>query len=315
MTMLVTGATGFTGKVLLHHLITSGKKGIAGIARTVPEDYIKDPKVRIVPCDLLDLPRVRKVIQDLHPDRIIHLAGLNRGTPDELFKANVTGAQNLLDTIQDVNPACRTLIVSSSAVYGYAGKKPIDEDTPVRPLSDYGVSKTAQEQVVRERRDNNGPLVTIARPFNLVGPGQPASFLCSRIVHQVVEIERGSRKNLTLMETRSYRDFIDVRDAVRAYWALITHPDFERVCAGSAFNVGSGTAHAVSDVISLVEKITGRTYVVDLPEDPPVVLVPYQQADLSRIRSVTGWKPGISLKESLEDMLEAERERRAGKIL
>jgi GDP-4-dehydro-6-deoxy-D-mannose reductase len=131
-------------------------------------------------------------------------------------------------------------------------------------------------------------------------------------VKQVVEIEQGKREALELLETRSYRDFIDVRDAVRAYWALVSYTDFEHTSAGKVFNIGSGAAHSVSDVVSRVEEITGRTYVVDLPEDPPVVPIPFQQGDISRIRDVTGWRPEISLKQSLADMIEGERGRMAG---
>jgi GDP-4-dehydro-6-deoxy-D-mannose reductase len=201
-------------------------------------------------------------------------------------------------------------VVSSSAVYGYAGRDPIGEETPLNPVADYGASKVAQEEVALAHHAETGAPVAIARPFNLVGPGQPETFLCGQIVKQVVEIERGQREHLSLQETRSYRDFIDVRDAVRAYWALAAHPDFGHASAGRVFNAGSGKPAAVSDVISLIEKITGRTYVVDLPEDPPVVQVPFQQAGISRIREVTGWRPEISLKESLADMIGAAQQKR-----
>ncbi|OPY36108.1 MAG: UDP-galactose-4-epimerase [Methanoregula sp. PtaU1.Bin051] len=305
MTVLVTGATGFSGQALIRHLISAGERDIAWIARSLPKKTGPGPELRMAACDLTDREQVVKVLSRLRPDRIIHLAGLNRGQTFDLFRANITGTENLLDAALETNPVCRILVVSSSAVYGYAGREPISEDTPLMPLGDYGSSKAAQEKVALERQAKRGAQVAIARTFNLVGPGQPETFVCGKIVKQALEIERGDRKNLDLFETRSYRDFIDVRDAVRAYWALVSRPDFDTTCSGKAFNAGSGTAHAVSDVISIVEEITGRTYVVDLPEDPPVVPIPYQQADISLIRKVTGWQPEISLKESLTDMLAA----------
>lgn len=314
MTILVTGATGFTGSALLRSPNNSRIHDIVGLARSAPSGAGWSAGIRILPCDLLDRSRLHAVIADTRPERVIHLAGLNRGALKELFSSNVTGTENLLDALRETNPACRILIVSSSAVYGYTGTGPIGEEAPMRPLTDYAKSKAEQERIAREQH-TGGSLVTIARPFNLIGPGQPDAFLCGRIVRQVVEIEHGEREHLELFETRSYRDFIDVRDAVRVYWALVSHPNFERECAGRVFNIGSGTAYSVSDVISLVEEITGRTYVVEMPEDPPVVPVPYQQADISRIRAVTGWKPVIPLKEALVDMLEAERKRMAGKSL
>jgi GDP-4-dehydro-6-deoxy-D-mannose reductase len=307
MTILVTGATGFSGQALVRHLLSAGELDISGIARFVPEKSGPGPGVRLFACDLTDRKQVAEVLSQLRPDRIIHLAGLNRGKAFDLFRANITGTENLLDAVLDINPGCQILVVSSSAVYGYAGDAPISEEMPVKPVGEYGMSKAAQEKVVLERQVKRGAQVAIARTFNLVGPGQPDSLLCGRIVKQVVEIERGGRKTLELLETRSYRDFIDVRDAVRAYRALISHPEFTDMCSGRIFNVGSGKAHAVSDVISLIEEITGQTFVVDLPEDPPIVPIPYQQGDISRIRNLTDWQPEISLKKTLADMLAAAR--------
>jgi GDP-4-dehydro-6-deoxy-D-mannose reductase len=314
MSILVTGAAGFTGSFLIRHLLSVGERSIAGIARTGMHPKAQDLPVTIIPCDLTDPALTKEVVCAIRPDRVIHLAGLNSGSQGDLDRINVTGTKNLLNAITGANPLCRVLIVSSSAVYGYAGRNPIGEDTPVQPAGAYGTSKVRQEEVAFAHRKDHNTKIAIVRPFNLVGPGQPDSFVCGRIVKQVVETERGIRRNLELAETRSYRDFVDVRDAVRAYCTLVSIPDFEGTCSGRVFNIASGTAHAVSDVISLVEEITGTTFVVDLPEDPPVIPVPFQQGDISQIRTI-GWQPEISLKTSLQDMILAERERKAGKNL
>jgi GDP-4-dehydro-6-deoxy-D-mannose reductase len=307
MTVLVTGATGFTGRAVVRHLEALGEKKIVGLARTSPENPRGNSPVRIVTCDLLDPARVHAVIGNLSPHRIIHLAGLNRGTPEDLLNANAEGTRNLLDAARKADPACRIIVVSSSAVYGYAGQQPIGEGTPLRPVSDYGVSKTAQEQVALLHHAVNGSHVAIARPFNLVGPGQPPSFICGRIVQQVIEIENGQRDALDVLETSSSRDFIDVRDAVRAYWAILSHPEFLQRCSGRAFNIGSGITYAISAVISLIEEITGDRYTIRVPENPPDVPVPFLVSDTTRIRTITGWAPEIPFKESLHDMLEATR--------
>ena len=102
------------------------------------------------------------------------------------------------------------------------------------------------------------------------GPGQPDSFICGRIVRQVVEIERGQRKNLELQETRSYRDYIDVRDAVRAYWTLVSHSDFAKRMFRYRIQYRLGyCATPVSGIITLVEEIMDKQYVVSLPEESP----------------------------------------------
>jgi GDP-4-dehydro-6-deoxy-D-mannose reductase len=307
MTVLITGASGFSGTALIRYLIGQGERHIRGISRSPLPSIKQEIEVQMIQCDLLDAPHLSKVVGEICPDRIIHLAGITHGSFDGLLTANVTGLQNLLDAVNEVNPLCRILVVSSSAVYGYAGKKPIDENTPIKPLGNYGTSKAAQEQVALERYANGGAQVSIARPFNLIGPGQPDSFVCGRIVRQIVEIEHGRRDTLELLETTSARDFIDVRDTVRAYWAIVSHPDFASTCSGRIFNTGSGKAHTISDVISSLENISHRRYPVKLPHNPATVPIPIQISDNTLVHQVTGWKAGISLENSLADMLSAAR--------
>jgi len=303
MKILITGASGFSGSALIRHLLAVGERDICGIVRSLPKNPDLDRQVRFVPCDLLDYQRVQEVIAEVCPDRVVHLAGLNHGSLDDLLRINVTGTRNLLDAVQQTNPACQILAVSSSAVYGFAGRKPITENICLKPVNNYGVSKAAQEHVALMQHISTDLQVTVARPFNLVGPTQPDSFVCARIVRQVVEIEKGHRRSLDLLETRSYRDYVDVRDAVRAYWTLVSHSDFASACSGKVFNIGSGTAHAVSDIITLVEKITDTRYLVRLPENQPQISLPFQQGDIRYIRNTTGWSPEIFLENSLADML------------
>jgi GDP-4-dehydro-6-deoxy-D-mannose reductase len=307
MTVLITGASGFSGRAMIRFLAALGEEEVRGLVRKPPPDTDRDGTRAYIRCDLLDQQRVMEVLDNLRPDRIVHLAALNRGTLGDLISTNAIGTRNLLEAVRLTGLQSPVLVVSSSAVYGYAGRAMVNEDTTLCPWTDYGVSKTAQEYIALMEHVIYGMQVAVARPFNLVGPGQPDSLVCGRIVQQVVEIERRNREVLNLLEVASSRDYIDVRDAVRAYWALVSHPDFERMCSGRAFNIGSGTAYAVSDVIAFIEELTHRTYVVEMPEDQPVVQVPFQQSDISRIREITGWQPEISLKESLSDMLEAAR--------
>ena len=213
--------------------------------------------------------------------------------------------KNLLDAAFKINKKCRILVVSSSAIYGYAGRTTIAEDTPFHPLSDYGVSKTAQDSLALMYHTLYDMGVAVVRPFNLFGPNQPDSFICGHIVKQVKDIEYGRRKNIDLLETKSYRDFIDVRDAVEAYWAILSHPKFEKQCAGKAFNVGSGIARCISELITEIESITGKKYKINLPKKSPEIRIPYQECNYSRIHKTTGWAPKISFKKTLTDMLDA----------
>lgn len=306
MKVLVTGASGFTGQQMIRHLLEKDGLAVTGLVRKPLPLFFGD-NFSCVDADLLDRGRLFDVLSTLRPDGIIHLAGLNHGSLKELLDANEAGTKNILDAAFKTNPECQVLVIGSSAAYGYAGHDSVTEDTPLRPLSDYGVSKAAQDALALKHHAAFGSRVSVARPFNLVGPGQPPSFICGRIVQQVVEIENGQRDALDILETSSRRDFIDVRDAVRAYFAILSHPEFSQQCAGRAFNIGSGITFAISAVISLIEEITGDRYTVRVPENPPDVPVPFLVSDTTRIRTITGWAPKIPFKESLHDMLDAAR--------
>jgi len=308
MRVLVTGAAGFTGMWMMEFL--AAQRGVTPIGlgrRHIPETG-KNPD-SFIAADILDPDALHEATAGIRPDAVIHLAGLTRGTPDALHATNVTGTKNLLDASLAVNPDCRILVVSSSAVYGYAGDLPIPETASLKPVSDYGTSKVAQE-TLSLNYDNLDASIAVARPFNLAGPGQPESFVCGRIVKQVVEIEKKTRTAIELHEITSARDLIDVRDVVRGYWALVSHPDFTGNCSKNVFNLGSGNAYRLSAIIALVEEITGEHYEIRIPETPPSIPVPTQRSDNSRITALTGWQPAISLKETLRDMLEAERNKK-----
>ena len=150
-----------------------------------------------------------------------------------------------------------------------------------------------------------GAAVAVARPFNLAGPNQSGSFICGRIVNQIAEINHGQKTDLDLLETQSYRDFVDVRDVVRGYFALVSHTEFSQYCEGKAFNLGSGIACPISEIISTIEAITGNHYNIRIPTSPPPIPIPTQQSDNSRITATIGWRPMLPLKVSLVDMLDA----------
>lgn len=307
MKVLITGASGFTGYQIIHLLSHDKDIRIFGIARNPEHGAHEGTGVSWVQGDILDQEAIARAISHSRPDAIIHLAGANHGSLANLLTTNVVGTKNVLDAALAVNPACRILVVSSSAIYGYAGENPITEDQPLRPVTDYGISKAAQDHLCRMYSQTRGCQVAVARPFNLIGPAQPASFVCGKIVQQVIEIEQGKRSNLDLLEIQSCRDFIDVRDVVRAYRAIISHDNFEKECVGKAFNCGSGNAYPLSLVIDLLKEITDKELPVRLPASSPAISVPSQKSDNTRIHRITGWIPRISLKESLSDMLDVAR--------
>lgn len=309
MKVVVTGASGFTGAHMMRFLSTRDDIVLTGLARGCSSSVYNLTSKSWVCADILDRDRLIDILFDICPDAIIHLAGRNHGTIKDLLETNVVGTKNLLDASIIANPKCKTLVVSSSAIYGYGVTAAISEDTIPKPLNEYGVSKTAQDALSLMYHEINGTQATVARPFNLIGPEQTGSSVCGRIVQQIVEIEQGEKKTLDLLEILSSRDFMDVRDAVTGYWALISHPEFAHACAGRAFNIGSGKASSIHEVIDLIEKITGDHYSIRLPEVHTPIHSQSQRSDNSRIYAATGWKPAIPLRDSLRDMLNAARKK------
>lgn len=307
MRVLITGASGFTGRAMVRYLTSRSNVEIACLARTDNPGLLRSAHFSWFFADLLDRNTLSSAVASAKPEAVLHLAGLTRGTFPALQAANIEGTKNLLDAVISSNPSCPVVVVSSSAVYGYAGTAPIEESHPLKPVSDYGVSKVGQEALCRQYMDAGKGRIAIARPFNLVGPGQPDSFVCGRIIRQVIAIEQGKREVLDLQETGSFRDFVDVRDVVQGYGSILFHQEFARICAGNTFNLGSSEPKSIADVIHILEEINGETYTIRLPEEPVQVPVPCQRSDNSRIYAATGWKPAIPLSTSLRDMLDAAR--------
>ncbi|HUH79351.1 MAG TPA: NAD-dependent epimerase/dehydratase family protein [Methanoregula sp.] len=312
MKVLVTGAAGFTGRCMMHYLVHREGLELTGMVHDLPlgASTAKIAQKSCILADLLDRDHLFAKVAGVCPDAIVHLAGRTHGTLDELLEANVAGTKNILDAGYTANPDCRMVVISSSAVYGYKGTRAIRESARLQPLSEYGISKMAQDEYALMYYRLHDANVCVARPFNLVGAGQPETFVCANIVKQVAEIEEKEKQALDLLETTSSRDFIDVRDAVRGYWELASCPEFSRDCAGKAFNLGSGTASSIAKIVSLVEEITGRHYEMNLPATPPRITLFSQQSDNTRITRLTGWIPEIPLRDTLLHMLDSVRKER-----
>ncbi|MGA2911999.1 MAG: GDP-mannose 4,6-dehydratase [Methanoregula sp.] len=306
MNILITGASGFTGKYLIKYLASQENLELFGLLHNHPEP--SSNTLEWIKCNLRDKGQVERCIHKIDPERIIHLAGLNSGSIKNLIETNVLGTENLLHAINRENNGCRILVIGSSAEYGYSKKLPIDETASFNPVGGYGISKVAQDLLARSYYHRYGLQVAVARPFNLIGPGQSSSFVCGQIVSQIVEIETGLRKAINLHEIKSCRDFIDVRDTVRAYWSILDHNHFTVKCAGNAFNVGSGKSYAITEVLEMIWEILGEKFPVVVSEKHEKLLIPSQQSDNSLIITTTGWRPHFELKRSLTDMLLTQRE-------
>jgi GDP-4-dehydro-6-deoxy-D-mannose reductase len=285
----VTGASGFVGRWLLDHLQASG-------------DEVLAPEVNVTDSDA-----VRLAIEGARPDAIYHLAALAHvgeswGLPRQTFDVNAAGTLNLLEAARSLTPLPTVLLVGSAEVYGRvtAGELPLREDAPLRPVSPYAVSKVSAEFLGLQAHLAYGLPVIRVRAFNHIGPGQAPTFVVSSLARQIADAQRRGGSSIRVGNLTPRRDFTDVRDVVRAYRLLV-----QRANAGEVYNVCTGEAVAIAEVVETLLEISGaRLEIVQDPERVRAVDVPVLVGDPDRLQRVTGWRPEHRLRASLADVLD-----------
>ncbi|MDO9347786.1 MAG: GDP-mannose 4,6-dehydratase [Anaerolineales bacterium] len=298
--VLITGAAGFVGKYLANSLVATGHNvfGTDQMILRAPSIF-KD----FYQASLLDASALRNIIAETRPDVIFHLAGILKAEqPETFYTVNVLGTVTLFEVIRTMGVKPKVVVTSSSAVYGLGlGTRPISEGFRTRPITHYAASKVAQEIVALRYYEAENLPVTIVRTFNLLGPGLSPDLASSSFARQIAlaEAGRGSRTIIT-GDLSARRDFVDVRDAVRAYVLVAFHG-----LAGSIYNVCSGEPVSMQDCIKKLLKLSRVP--MDTARDPARVQendVPVQVGSAARLRRLTGWKPEIGLTQSLADLLD-----------
>ena len=299
--VLVTGASGFAGSHLVQLLSTS--HAVVGWARSAPPAEIA-ALAKWQSVDLLDRDAVTAAVHELSPSAIFHCAGLPQVAESWADTAaplavNVLGTHRLLEAVRLLGSACRILVTGSAHVYA-PSSSPIAEDETLRPASPYALSKLAQEQLALMAAAEDGLQVIVTRSFNHTGPRQKPSFVAPSIARQIAAIERGEMDPVIRVgNLEAQRDLLDVRDAVRAYAALI-----DAGTPGSVYNVASGVGRPVRAVLDAlvsrarvpirIETDSARMRANDIP-----ILI----GNASRLRTATGWEPKISFDQMLDDLL------------
>ncbi len=224
MRVLLTGIAGFAGSHLAELLVREPEVELHGVVHRHDRRIAHlAGQLALHRGDLRNALWVSEVVEAVRPDYALHLAawsdvGGSWQQPWTTYELNIQCQLNLLEALRRWQPTCRTLVVSSNEIYGLVepADLPIDEETPFRPNSPYGVSKITQDMMALQYF-NGHQLPTIrARSFNHLGPGQADDFAASAFARQIVEIERGQREPVVRVGNLSAeRDFTDVRDVVR----------------------------------------------------------------------------------------------------
>ena len=316
MRALITGITGFAGSHLAEYILANHPDTeVYGImrwrSRTENIQEIEE-RIQLIECDLRDATSVKALLGRVRPDKVFHLAAQSYvpsswNAPAESLTTNVLGQLNIFEAIRELEIEPWIQIACSSEEYGlvHEDELPIKETNPLRPLSPYAVSKVGQDFLGYQYYKSFGLKVVRTRGFNHDGPRRGEVFVSSNFAKQLIEVEKGKKPAvLHVGNLEARRDFTDVRDIVRAYW-LAT----ERCEAGDVYNICSGKAYSIQEVLDRLIELSGVKVKVETdptrlrPSDVPVLL-----GDYTKFKDATGWEPEIPYDKTLADMLEYWRE-------
>lgn len=295
--ILVTGVGGFTGRYLAPLLAASGYE-VHGIVHDQDEHILEGVK-SVYAADITDLSSVSQVVRDVRPEYVVHLAGIAfvaHADVEQIYRVNIVGTRQLLEALTNLADRPRSVLIASSAnVYGNAREGILEEAMTLCPANDYGVSKVATENVAGLYRDRL-PLIVV-RPFNYTGRGQNTHFVIPKIVAH-------ARQRSSLIELGNLsvaRDFSDVRTVVQIYKRLLERPE----AIGGTYNVCSGCAVTLAEVLELVTGISGHQF--DVRVNPAFVRnneVRILRGAPANLEKAIGPVPSIPLEETLRWMLD-----------
>ena len=301
-TVLVTGAAGFIGSALCRRLRSAGHQvvGYDNLSRG-RRQYLPEG-VRLVEGDIRDAARIKETVSAYRPDRVIHLAAMHYipdciARPHETIDVNVEGTRRVLESCRGTSVET-FIFASTGAVYASTDRPCLEDVTPLRPLEVYGESKVAAERLVAEFHGETGIPTGILRLFNAIGRNETNPHVVPHIFESLQASDVIRLGNMT-----PCRDYIDTRDVADAILAVADSSDRLRV-----FNVGTGVASSVGDIVELLRRILARGITV---VQEPSRLRPTERmvlvADIGKIRRDTPWTPRISLEDTLRDLVAAYR--------
>lgn len=306
MRSLIIGGAGFVGAYLIEHLKDDLGHEVA--VTKMETETIPAEGVEVYDLNILAKEDIVRLFRQVHPDYIFHLAAqssvaVSWKNPQLTIDVNIKGSVNVLEALRELNHKPRVLLIGSGEEYGHIrpGETPIREDNNTRPGNIYAATKACQNMFGKIYADAYGLDVMMVRAFNHIGPNQAPLFVVADFCKQVAEIEAGKREQVIKVGNLSAkRDFTDVRDVVRAYGLLI-----EKGKSGETYNVGSGHAIAIEDLLQIILKNSKAQIKVEVdPEKLRPVDVPIIEADITKLAEETGWQPEIPLEQTIRETLD-----------
>ena len=312
--MLITGFSSFVSRHFLNYLVENNLSyEVLGVDVNPPkfamEDYAPTLAMSFEQVNLLDKEAVEDMIATFRPDYILHLASFSSVAyswqhPADCFMNNTSIFLNVTEALRKHDLCdCRLLSVGSSEEYGDVKKEelPLQEDMPLVPVNPYAVARVSQEMMAKVLADSFGMQIMLTRSFNHMGPFQDERFVIPSFVRRILDIAESGAKSgeIETGDTSIVRDFVDVRDVVRAYYRLLLDGK-----AGEVYNICGEKGVSLAEVVDQIADIVGVSVTTRVnpdfvrPGDNQVVI-----GSAEKIRQDIGWTAEIPLRQTLMDMI------------
>ncbi len=299
---LIFGVAGVSGVYLGRELQANGYEVYGSDIKEVQDNYRFDG---FYSCDVTDTAAVKTLINLINPTHIFNLTdvgGVGQAwkAPQRMLGVNLTGTLNILEAIKNFLMKPRILLVGSGDQYA-PSLTTLDETSPLKSTSPYGISKIAQEEIAEVYRDKYGLEIFCVRPFNHAGVGQNENFFVPMICKQAAEIKKtGVGDTIYTGNITVSRDFLDVKDLVNGYRMVIesSHPN-------EIYNIGYGISYPLEELVKYIISLTGLDLKIEVdgnlirPSDNP-----YSCCDHSKITKQLGWEPKHNIHETIKEVYE-----------
>ena len=323
--VLITGFTGMVGSFMAEYLLKNTDWEIYGLLRwrsdtrnneNIIEEINKKERVFLVYGDLNDETSLKNIFKKNKFDYIFHLAAHSFPktsfiSPMETLNTNIIGTCKLLEVAKEYCKDCKIHVCSSSEVFGKVPKEfiPIKEDCRFHPASPYAISKSGSDLIASFYAQAYKMNILITRMFTHTGPRRGDVFAESTFAKQIALIEAKQIDPIIKVgNLKSLRTIADVRDAVRAYYMLLT----VNPIPGEYYNIGGNYSCTIEDVLNHLISISnldkGSINIIEDPERIREIDADLQVPDTTKFKKHTGWKPEITFEQTMQDLLNFWRE-------
>ncbi|WP_152396980.1 NAD-dependent epimerase/dehydratase family protein [Paenibacillus guangzhouensis] len=288
--ILITGAGGFTGMHACEYFAGIGMQVYASV-RHLDTNVLFGEKIV---CDMMHKEQIYAMVRQLQPDYVLHLAGRNSvpeswKEPVSYLETNVMSTFYLLDALREI-PKCRTLVIGS--------KLKFDIRVTSQPPHPYSLSKTMQQMAVNTWVHLFGQFIMLAEPSNLIGPG-PSTGICALLARKMVQVERNvTVEPFRLSSTEETRDFLDIRDAVRAYRIIL-----ENGKQGQSYPIESGKLLRLGEVFQTFQHYARTPIPVEVAGNDAGIHAPVHHAN-PFVMNELGWQARIPFDRSVQDIIQ-----------